>query len=186
FANFFTSGNLDGCHLPGHRRGYNSVSNAMPADTSARGKLELVGIALVERDHPLIIAETGYCGELTFVRRDTAIRTTSAKGDLSALRSIEPETDEPEKRLLVLVNRKRNRSGPAPERLIRLGIRHDLFQMAFDESCVDFSGTEFRLQKRVEQEPGIRPDGPDFDLVENRSKLADRLRAILAPCDQLG
>ena len=101
-------------------------------------------------------------------------------------RRIQPEAGEVAERLLVLADRQRDGGGSAPDRIVGLGIRHQLVEVALDEPRIDLGRAEFRLKQSVEQEAGVGVDRPDLDLVEDRRKLADRFRAIVAARDQLG
>ena len=56
-GNRFARRNLDRRHPPRHRRDDLAVVHAVPADAAARGQLELVRLAFVEHDHPLVVAE---------------------------------------------------------------------------------------------------------------------------------
>ena len=80
-GNLFTLRNLDAVTLPGIGARI-SPSARLAADAAARRAIELIGLAFVEDDHPLLVAKAGYCRHrLIVVELDAAELAAAAERD---------------------------------------------------------------------------------------------------------
>ena len=89
-------------------------------------------------------------------------------------------------RLFILRDRGRHRRGAAPDRIVRLRVRKQLVEVPFDEVGVDIASSKLGVKDGIEQEGGIGPHRPHFNLVEDCGECADGLDAVFAGPDQLG
>ena len=94
FCNLFAQRNLDAVTLPGIGARIAPSPAPCPPTLPRAGKLELVGIALVEDDHALVVAKTGNRRELAFICRGRPKRAMTAERDARVRRRIEPEAGE--------------------------------------------------------------------------------------------
>ena len=151
----------------------------MPRDR----KCELERLAFAEDDDPLLVGETRHVGDLVLVAERDRL---SAEPDREARRGIEPQAGEARERRVFLGGKDRDTVAAARRTASSGSGSGTSSSRCFSMKPVSIlAPLEIGFDQRVEQEAGVGPDRPDFDLVEHRGELVDRFVAVFAPAISL-